>query len=282
MSEPKVVCIGHFCHDVANEGYILGGTSAYASLVAHKQGANVSAITSFGDDFQFIDHFIEKNIALYNICAGHTTIFNNQYENSKRTQVILSRAEEISLDDVQMIEEADLVIIGPIADEVDLRVTQKFPNAVIGGLLQGSMRDFAEDGTVFSKALEYHALEGYEAIILSEEDIGRDQVIVSQIRKYVDHFVLTKGDQGAVVFYRGREVHFPSFPVNDVDPTGAGDTFGTIYLLEFWKHRDIKKACIAAHCAASIVVEHKGITTIPSKSAIDQRVTRYNDMYGFK
>jgi len=51
---PDFLCIGFFCHDFHEDGYILGGTASYASLVASKLGKKTAVLTSVGKDLSFI------------------------------------------------------------------------------------------------------------------------------------------------------------------------------------------------------------------------------------
>jgi 2-dehydro-3-deoxygluconokinase len=47
----------------------------------------------------------------------------------------------------------------------------------------------------------------------------------------VPEIVLTQGERGSVVIVNGHAEQIPARPVGDaVDPTGAGDAFGSAYL----------------------------------------------------
>ena len=92
--------------------------------------------------------------------------------------------------------------------------------------------------------------------------------------------VLTQDMNGATVFEHGRRRHFPAFPVEVVDPTGAGDTFTTAFLLNYYQTRDIHSACIAAHCTASFIIQGKGISHLPGPKEIELRVLAYRERFG--
>jgi len=61
--------------------------------------------------------------------------------------------------------------------------------------------------------------------------------------------VETRGPGGATVCVGGRATHVPGYPVKELDPTGAGDTFAAAFLVHYSARRD---ALAAADFACNI------------------------------
>src|SRR5262249_59703 len=72
--------------------------------------------------------------------------------------------------------------------------------------------------------------------------------------------VLTLGEFGAVVFRKsgGPQIEVPALPVERIDATGAGDTFGGV-LLRFWLHgAPLEEAARHAAVAGSLTTTAEG------------------------
>lgn len=70
---------------------------------------------------------------------------------------------------------------------------------------------------------------------------------------------LKLGDKGAVGFLGDRQVHDPGFPVTEVDPTGAGDTFSGALIASLMDGRDFFSSLTYGCAAGSLCVRKKGM-----------------------
>ena len=267
------LCIGHCCHDKVGEDFLLGGTASYSSMVAKAFGLTAGVLTSIGPDFLYRDQFQANNISFYEISAKRTTVFENRYDGPNRTQILHARANTIKGSDVPtQLTKAKIVHLSPIADEIDPDIPARFQNALLGASIQGFLRKWNSAGLVSPKRMDLSILKSTDVTILSTEDIiGLDDFLQDIIQE-VSHVVVTEGGKGAKVYIDKREYFFPSFPVTEVDATGAGDVFTTAYLFEFERTGDIQKACNFGHCAASFIVEAQGLHRIPSLTEIHERL----------
>jgi sugar/nucleoside kinase (ribokinase family) len=123
-----------------------------------------------------------------------------------------------------------------------------------------------EDWSVFQKA---------DMVILSEEDLnlpagqaGFQSDIIPELAELFNILVVTKGENGADIFFNNTKHTFPSFPTKMVDPTGAGDIFATAFLVRYFETKDISQAANFANAAASFCIEKKGIEGIASRAEI--------------
>lgn len=274
-STPEFLCIGFFCHDLHEGDYILGGTASYASLMASQLGKRTAVMTSVGNDFKYFDLFKNNNIEVYNKPANKTTVFNNIYENGNRIQFIYNPAEKLFLNDLpKHWKQSPIVKFCLIADEVDFSLLNAFPNSLVGATIQGWLRQWDEYGKISPKKINWELLKPIDIIFFSDADIEDLETTLPEIIKNVKMVVMTKGAHGVSIFQQNNTFEFPSFPINEVDPTGAGDIFATAFLLHFYQTKNIALSAAFAHAAASLVVEEIG-PKIPTKAQIEERYSDY-------
>lgn len=280
---PKVdfLAIGHLTHDVVNNGFILGGASAYSSKTAFKLGLKVGVVSAVGDDFLHYDKLDGISLALVDRKGSKTTTFENIYENGIRRQVIRGVAPAISQMDVpDEWKDAKIVYICPVADEVELSIADLFNSSLIGASPQGWMRRWNDKGLVYPKKWELNC-DSIDVLIMSEEDIMPFPQVVGEYVDKVKIMVLTRGENGSRLFMNGTIEDFPAFRTSVSDPTGAGDVFAAAFLIKYFETNDPVEASIFANCTASFVVEKQGMDGIPDINLVNERVELYRNRYGY-
>ena len=311
-SSPQFVAIGHFTHDVAEDGLILGGAAAYSSIAARGLGLRAGVVSAVGEDFLHYGRFDNISLALVetrrrkdsvfshrisqkdseevfcgNLCQsvansshfaavdGLTTTFANVYEDGVRRQIIRSVSAPIHPEHIPSEWlNAEIVYLCPVADEVDPSIVHMFPNSLIGVSPQGWMRQWDSSGRVSPRRWEDAAnvLPHANVLVMSEEDISPFPDIVHEYVDMAEIMVLTRGERGSTLFHDGRITDFSAFPTRATDPTGAGDVFAVAFLIEFHRTRDLYKASAFANCTASFAVEKQGIEGIPNLDRICSRM----------
>lgn len=88
----------------------------------------------------------------------------------------------------------------------------------------------------------------HELKVIFGEDISEDHVL----RKYPDKLIVTKGSRGVKFFNRHEIVNVPSYKINVVDTTGAGDTFCGSLAAALVKEYTLEQAINFANKAAAI------------------------------
>lgn len=92
----------------------------------------------------------------------------------------------------------------------------------------------------------------------------------------VDMFLVTKGASGADLWHRNEKYHQPSFNVDAVDTTGAGDTFLGSFLAIYDQTTDVKLALRYAAAASAIQVTRLGAATaIPTSKEVNTFLEDY-------
>ena len=152
-------------------------------------------------------------------------------------------------------EDADVVMLAPVYQEVSTSLAGRFPGALLGIAPQGWLRRTSAEGRV--EATDWYdaeALERADVVVVSEMDLTGGRIP----DRWLDHegiFVLTRGRRGAVMRYEGRWYDIPAYPAREVDPTGAGDVFAAAFLIRYFESSDAFAAGLFASCAASLQVE---------------------------
>ena len=274
---PRFLAIGHFCYDVAPDGYVLGGGAAYSTITARNLGCRACAVTAVGADFDR-GHPTLAGIDVSYHESPETTIFDNRYDlDGKRQQLILGVGGELRSHHIPpQWKNADIAYLCPLTGEVDSPVAQCFNQALIGVTPQGWMRGWDESRYVRPKrwdtaeAILPHA----DVLVLSEEDIAASPEDLGKYIQWTRIVVLTKGRGGAALYENGRILESAAYPVHEVDPTGAGDVFAAAFLIKYHETGSPQAALNFAHCTASFAVEGHGTTGVPTLDQVNVRLRK--------
>jgi sugar/nucleoside kinase (ribokinase family) len=284
---PEFLTIGHITRDIHPDGpFTLGGTVTFAALTAYHLGL-AAAIASCADT-QLVAELPERlpGIALHVRPSQETTTFANRYHEGFRTQYIHARAESLQAEDAPVEwRDSPVVLLGPLAQELTpdfVRLFPRRPGAIIAATPQGWLRRWDPDGRVWPTPWQaaQEVLPLLDVLILSHDDLlpfadgnRKDaDAILKQWSMLVPLLVATDGRHGATLFRHGATQHFPAYPVEEVDPTGAGDVFAAAFLTYLYQHGDPESAIDFANGTASFSIEKKGIQGIPTKEMVLQRM----------
>ncbi|MEE9373351.1 MAG: PfkB family carbohydrate kinase [Saprospiraceae bacterium] len=276
MNTVDFLSIGHCCHDKTENGLILGGSVSYSSIIAAELGREVSLISSVGDDFLFHNVFKNKSIQFYNVPAKETTVFENVYNNNSRIQYIHSRANTITKYDIPpSLLDVPVVLIGSISREIDFDLVSCFTKSLKGAIIQGEMRTWDESGLISSAPMDWELLRDLDLVFISDDDMMGMEDFLPNIISRVNQVILTHAENGATIYKDGKEYFFPSYKVNPIDSTGAGDAYSTAYLIKYAETKNVQISAVFAHCAASIIIEDVGLENVEALMNIEERVEDY-------
>ena len=275
MPEPKrrapvdYLLIGHLSRDVTPDGYLLGGTAAYAGLTARACGRKVGVVTAAGPDLNLEP---VKRLRLHVIDSPESTSFVNEYVEGTREQRLLGRASDLDLESVpESWRKANLIHLAPIADEIDPELARAFPNAKVMLTPQGWLRRWNAEGKVSRKAEEdvFHTLPPGDIVVLSEEDINQDEHWTERLAERYPLFLLTAAERGVRVFQGGKSTHVPAPAADPVDPVGAGDIFASAFAIRYDETGDPIEAAHFANQLASGSVERVGLESVPTREEVN-------------
>jgi sugar/nucleoside kinase (ribokinase family) len=268
---PNFLVIGHITRDILlSGGFAQGGTATYAAITAARLGAHAAILTRAASDFPLTPDL--DGIAVERLPAAATTTFENRYHNGHRRQTVHSVAPIIRVADVPAPwRQTPIVLLGPVAQEVDPGLTAAFPDSLVGVVPQGWMRRWDAHGHVSRQPWANAAavLTGARALILSDEDLGHDPAALAHYQRLCPVVVLTLGPRGCQVWQGNQMTAVPPRPSVEVDPTGAGDVFAAAFLIRLAATGDPVQAAHFANVTASFSVEGQATDAIPSLAQVE-------------
>ncbi len=118
----------------------------------------------------------------------------------------------------------------------------------------------------------YPSLEELK-FILQVEDIEEQEAIQQIMEKYpINIVVLKRGKEGCLI--KKRDDFFltvPSFEVDVLDTTGAGDGFNAGFIFGLIEEKSIQEAGIIGNAVGALVVQKKGaMTSLPTREELQQ------------
>jgi hypothetical protein len=268
--------LGHVTVDrVDDRRVVLGGTATYAALAARNMGARVGVHTSTSYEPGLID--VLNGVLVARIPAEYTSCFVNDYSSGKRRQTIESVAPKLTYE--QLLPEwrnPPIVHLGPLCQELDAQLVNRFPRSIVGVTPQGWMRQWDESGLV--RAVDWadaeRVLPKADVVVISEDDVA-DRSIIAHWATRARMLVVTLGERGCDIHRRGGSgvFHSPAFKsAAEVDPTGAGDVFAGAFLWHLHKSGgDWRTAADWANCVASFAVERRGVGGVPKLADVEKR-----------
>jgi CRP-like cAMP-binding protein len=99
--------------------------------------------------------------------------------------------------------------------------------------------------------------------VLSEEDVGGDEAVIERYASLARLLVVTRGRNGCTVYASGQARHFPAPPMEEIDPTGAGDIFAAAFFFCYRRRGSPWEAARFANCVAAHSVTRGGLDGTP-------------------
>jgi len=262
--------IGHVAHDLTLKGPRLGGTAAYSALTARALGLRVGIVTASGQETS-LDAL--HDVPVVSIASPQSTTFENIYGRDGRVQYLRAQASQLDLNDIPDVwRRAAIVHLGPIANEMDSVLPQKFSPGFLGVTPQGWMRQWDEAGLVSRSEWKNaeSVLRKAGAVVLSREDVNGDDELIEHMAHQTRILVMTEADAGCVLYWNGDRRRFRAPDVHEVDATGAGDVFAAAFFIRLFKTRDPWEAARFATLIASRSVTRVGLDGIPTLQEIQE------------
>ncbi|WP_285768055.1 ribokinase [Peribacillus sp. SI8-4] len=250
---------------VLGESFITvpGGKGANQAVAAARLGAEVSMIGCVGDDFygEIILENLKKNGVnteyvepVTGSASGTAHIILSEGDNS--IIVVKGANDFITPEYVQKaqkaIEEADIVMVQQEIPEETVEYLAKLCKKLQKRLLlnPAPARKLSED--VIRQAAFLTPNEHEFEILFN----GRDRAEV--LTEHPNKLFITEGKNGVRYFDGHEEKVVPSFAVEAVDTTGAGDTFNAAFAVAVAEGKGYDDCLVFANRAASISVTKLG------------------------
>ena len=276
MPVPDFVVVGHIARDLVADGWRAGGTPTFAAVQAHRLGLTVGVVTRTAGDIDIAGLLPFAEIV--DPGSAVTTTFENAYVGSERTQRIRAVGDAIAPADVpEGWRGAAIVLLGPVFGELAPGFAAAFDaGSLIGVSAQGWLRSADGEQRVQHTRWDGEPFwPGADVLFVSDEDLADGQSELDAWTADVRIVAMTESWRGCRVFADGHWRRMPSFVEEEVDPTGAGDTFATGFLIRLRETGDAGEAARFGAAAASLSVGGIAATAIPSRAEVVARMREY-------
>jgi len=264
---------------------VYGGKGANQAIAAVRAGGQVSFVSCVGEDAytpQMIKNyendgmdtrfvFQEKNIA-----SGYALIMIDR--NGENIISVAPEANELLLPG--KIDEAD-----PVFEEAAIIVMQfEIPQETVKYVIElANEKDIPVMWNVApARTFDFSIIPKVSILVLNEIEAGflaginvetesdAEKAAEILVEKGVDKVIITLGAKGAFAVSKDDKVSVPSYQVEAVDTTAAGDTFCGAFAVALVEGKSMKEALQFAGAAAAISVTRMGAQpSVPTREEID-------------
>ena len=290
----KILVIGTLAFDsiqtpFLNSGIILGGAATYISFAISKISNNFGVVSVVGDDFplEYLDKIklTGADISGVEIVKNKESFFwSGKYHKdiNKRTtlETRLGVLENFNPIIPKKFLDSDIVVLGNLHPSVQnksiIQLSGKNQFLILDTMnfwMDNNLEDLNE---VISK-VNLISINDEEAYLLAKEK-SLDNCAYKIIDKGPQYVIIKKGEMGAELYSKDEKFSLPSFKVEAIDPTGAGDSFAGGLATYLSKSNNIdfnslKKGLILGTILASFTVESlgtKSIETVVKKKILER------------
>ncbi|MFJ8070632.1 ribokinase [Peribacillus sp. NPDC096447] len=259
---------------VLGESFITvpGGKGANQAVAAARLGAEVSMVGCVGDDVYgeiILDNLKKNHVNTKNVepvtdsASGTAHITLSEGDNS--IIVVKGANDFITPEYVQkakkVIEESDIVLVQQEIPEETVEYLAELCSTLQKRLLLNPAPARKLSEAVIQQA-SYLTPNEHEFEILFN---GRDRTEV--LTEYPNKLFITEGKNGVRYFDGHEEKVVPSFEVEAVDTTGAGDTFNAAFAVAVAEGKSFDECLLFANRAASI-----SVTKLGAQGGMPQRI----------
>ena len=269
--------IGNITADLQNDGSSkLGGTASFSGLTSRHLGHVVGVVSSHAEDSDIASLV---SLQVHNARPGPTTCFQNITTAHGRQQYCYQQGLVLRPEDIPSEwRDAQIVHLGPVANEIDPGLFDAFPESLLCCTPQGLLRQIAADGMVSFRDLDRkeELVPKADVVVLSLEDLQGDEHLVSEYVRLCKLLVVTENKDGARVYWNGEYRHFHAPLRESVDETGAGDIFAACFFHRFNEVGDAWEAARFAVELAANSVTRFYLESVPTSEEIEQAKKRVN------
>ncbi|KAF6579884.1 ribokinase [Paenibacillus sp. EKM212P] len=255
-----------------------GGKGANQAVAAARLGADVTMIGRVGDDHfgeQILRNFEENHVhtgyvkpaihmesgtAHIVLAEGDNSIVVVKAANNEVTPAYVEEALDV-------IRSSDIVLIQQeIPSETVVYVSEICAKYQVPLLLNPAPAREVEESVIANAT--YITPNEHEAAIMF-----KDMSLQEALRKYPNKLFVTEGSNGVRFFDGEQEVVVPTYKVEAVDTTGAGDTFNAAFAVALAEGNSLADSVKFANRAASLSVTKFGAQGgMPTRREVEEQI----------
>ncbi|MCH5171581.1 MAG: ribokinase [Erysipelotrichales bacterium] len=261
-----------------------GGKGANQAVACAKAGANITFLAKVGQDENgkllesvLLDNNVKAKLLIdQKNPTGVASIIVDKNTAENRIIVVKGANDNLTIKDIEdnidLVKEADIIMVQL---EIPLDVVNY---AVLLGYLAHKTvilnpAPAQELSRETLKHVTYLTPNKTELELLAKMTINSENDLLLALEKIanygVKNIIVTLGDRGSVLYRHKRMEYIPSYKVNAVDTTGAGDCFNGVFAAGLSMRYSVVDAIKFATKASSICVTRAGaIKAMPSKKEI--------------
>jgi 2-dehydro-3-deoxygluconokinase len=272
-----------------------GGDVSNAAIAAARQGAKAAVFTALGDDAfgrDFLALWDREGLDRSTVitrAGGRTGVYFISYGEEGHvfsyaragSAASVVTADELPFDQVAA---SQVLHVSGISQAISTTCTDAVFAAIRHAIRSGTLVSYDTNLRLRLWPLDRARAVIHAAVALS--DIARPGLDDARQLTGLEHpeeicafylglgcriVALTMGKAGTMVATVDRREVIPARPVEAVDATGAGDTFGGTFLAEWLVHRDPFRAAAYANAAAALSTLGQGaVAPMPRRDAVER------------
>ncbi len=268
---------------------VYGGKGANQAVAAARAGGNVTFVSCVGEDAytpQMVENYkndgIDTRFVFHEkaIASGHALIMidkagENIISVAPGANNLLTPAK---IDEaISVINEAAIIVMQYEIPEETIKYVIDLANKIRIPVMWNCAPARSFDLSYIPK-INILVLNEVEAGFLSgipvENKSDAEKAAGILVAQGVGKVIITLGSQGAFVVTKSEKVSVPSYKVDTVDTTAAGDTFCGAFSVALVEGKSLKEALQFASAAAAISVTRMGAQpSSPTRAEIDKFLT---------
>lgn len=253
-----------------------GGKGANQAVAAARLGAEVTMIGCVGDDFygqEILDNFIRNGVStsyvepVTHMESGTAHIVLAEGDNSI---IVVKGANDLVNPErinqaLDVLRKSDMVLIQQEIPEETVSYVSELCRQYQVPLLLNPAPARPLDAAIIENAT-YLTPNEHECTVLFA-----GMTTAEALRKYPNKLFITEGSNGVRYYDGAQEVLIPTFKVNAVDTTGAGDTFNAAFAVALAEGNSIPHSLRFANRAASLSVTKFGAQGgMPTRAEVEE------------
>lgn len=260
---------------------VLGGSAAHVALSAATVGAKVAIVSSVGEDFpaHFLDVLDTKGIDLTGVVKrkGKSSHFWANFApggTMSNYRLHFGVGNRLSLRQLSRLSKAAKAVhLGILPPHMQRKILNRVHTE---GKLLSMTTIFHQAQTLRDKILpqlpllDMLFLNAKEAVFLTRKSDVADAI--QALGSFVPLVIVTHGRKGVMVNQKGRIHLIPSYPTQEVDATGAGDSFAGAFLANYLNTGSITLAARWGNAAGALNVRQVGSNALQKATREDLEI----------